>query len=81
MKTPKGESKQVVLGNGVVGEKYLKHLKAFFRYAEKMGYEAKLGLAEKASQAAYQNLKQIRGEKPQDEESLQKPRDLRKSRL
>jgi len=36
MKTPKGESKQAVLGNGVVGEKYVKHLKAFFRYVEKM---------------------------------------------
>jgi len=69
MKTPEGESKQAVSGNGADGEEYVKHLKAFVRYAEKMGHEAKLGLAEKASQAAYRNLKKIRGEKPQDDES------------
>jgi len=68
MKTPKGESKQAVLGNGADGEEYVKHLKAFFRYAEKMGHEAKLGSAKKASQAAYRILKKIRGEKPQDDE-------------
>ena len=45
MKTPEGESKQAVLGNGADREDYVKHLKAFFRYAEKMGHEAKLGLA------------------------------------
>jgi len=69
MKTPEGESKQAVLGNGAYGEECLKHLKAFFRYAEKLGHKAKLELAEKASKAAYRNLKKIRGEKPQDEES------------
>jgi len=30
MKTPEGESKQAVLGNGADGEEYVKHLKAFF---------------------------------------------------
>jgi len=69
MKTPKGESKQAVLGNGADGEEYVKHLKAFFQYAEKIGHKAKLGSAEKASQAAYRILKKIRGEKPQDNES------------
>ena len=29
MKTPKGESKQTLLGNGVDGEKYIKHLMSF----------------------------------------------------
>ncbi len=69
MKTPEGESKQAVLGNRADGEEYAKHLKAFFRYAEKLGHKAKMELAEKATQAAYQNLKKVRGEKPQDEES------------
>jgi hypothetical protein len=69
MKTPKGESKQAVLGNGADGEEYVKRPKAFFHYAEKPGHEAKLESAQKASQAAYQNLKKIRGEKSQDKES------------
>ena len=69
MKTPEGESKQAVLGDGADGEEYVKHLKAFFRYAEKLGHEAKTELAKKATQAAYQNLKKVRGEKPQNEES------------
>jgi len=34
-----------------------------------MGHKAKLGSAEKASQAAYRILKKIRGEKPLDDES------------
>jgi hypothetical protein len=69
MKTPKGESKQAVLDNGADGEEYVKHLKAFFRYSEKLGHEAKLESSQKASQAAYRNLKKIRGEKSQDNES------------
>ena len=69
MKTPEGESKQAVLGNGVDGEEYAKHLMAFHQYAEKLGHEAKLESAAKAAQAVYQNLKKVRGEKPQDEES------------
>ena len=66
IKTPKGESKQAVLGNKADREEYGKHLKAFFWYAENLGHEAKLESAEKATQAAYRNLKKIRGEKPQD---------------
>ena len=69
MKTPEGESKQAVLGNGAGGEEYVKHLNNFFQYAEKLGHEAKLEAAEKANQAAYRILKKIRGEKPQDKES------------
>ena len=69
MKTPEGESKQAVLGNGAGGEEYVKHLNNFFQYAEKLGHEAKLELAAVATQTAYQNLKKVRGKKPQDEES------------
>ena len=42
---------------------------AFHQYAEKLGHKAKLEAAKKATQAAYQILKKIRGETPQDEES------------
>ncbi len=52
-KTPEGESKQAVLGNGADGEEYVKHLMAFHQYAEKLGHEAKLESTEKATQAAY----------------------------
>ncbi len=30
VKTPKGESKQTLLGNGAYGEEYVKHLMSFF---------------------------------------------------
>jgi hypothetical protein len=69
MKTPKGESKQAVLGNGADGEEYVKHLMAFHQCAEKLGHGAKLEKTKKATQAAYRILKKIRGEKPQDKES------------
>ena len=82
MKTPEGESKQAVLGNGAGGEEYVKHLNNFFQYAEKLGHEAKLELAAVATQTAYQNLKKVRGEILLTKKVLlQKPRDLRKSRL
>jgi hypothetical protein len=35
VKIPKGESKQTLLGNGVDGEEYVKHLMFFFRFMEK----------------------------------------------
>jgi hypothetical protein len=47
IKTPEGESKQSLLGNGVDGEEYMKHLMSFFHFMEKKGYKADL---EKASQ-------------------------------
>jgi hypothetical protein len=47
IKTPKGESKQSLLGNGADEEDYVKHLMSFFRFMEKKGYKADL---EKASQ-------------------------------
>ncbi len=47
IKTPEGESKQSLLGNGTDEEEYVKHLMSFFHFIEKKGYEADL---EKASQ-------------------------------
>jgi hypothetical protein len=40
IKTPKGESKQSLLGNGVDGEEYVKHLMSFSQFMEKKGYKA-----------------------------------------
>jgi hypothetical protein len=37
MKTPKGESKQTLLGDGADGEEYVKHLMSFHQYLEKLG--------------------------------------------
>ena len=47
MKTPKGESKQTLLGDGADREEYIKHLMSFDRYSEKLGYEAGLEVATK----------------------------------
>jgi hypothetical protein len=57
MKTPKGESKQTLLGDGADGEEYVKHLMSFNRYSEKLGYEADLEAAAKVTLIAYQSLK------------------------
>ncbi len=46
---PKGESKQSLLGNGVDGEKYAKHLMSFSRFMEKKGYKADLKAASKVT--------------------------------
>ncbi len=42
IKTPKGESKQTLLGNGVHREEYVKHPISITRFMEKKGYEADL---------------------------------------
>jgi hypothetical protein len=34
MKTPEGESKQTLLGDGADGEEYVKHLMSFHQYLE-----------------------------------------------
>ena len=57
MKTPKGESKQTLLGDGTVGEEYAKHLMFFNQYLEKLSYEADLEAAAKVTLIAYQSLK------------------------
>ena len=46
-----------LLGNGVDGEKHVKHLMSFKRYLEKLGYEADLEAAAKVTLIAYQTLK------------------------
>jgi hypothetical protein len=48
MKTPEGEHKQAILGDGADGEEYVKHLMSFHRLMEKKGYRADLADAAKA---------------------------------
>jgi len=57
MKTPEGESKQTLLGDGADGEEYAKHLMLFNGYLEKLGYEADLEAAAKVTLIPYQSLK------------------------
>jgi hypothetical protein len=59
IKTPKGESKQSLLGNGVDGEEYVKHLMSFFRFMEKKGYEANLEAASKVTLGTTTALKKL----------------------
>ncbi len=47
IKTPKGESKQSLLGNEADGEEYVKHLMSFAQFMEKKGYVADLEAASK----------------------------------
>jgi hypothetical protein len=57
MKTPKGESKQTLLGDGADGEEYIKHLMSFECYLEMLGYEADLEAASKVTLIVCQSLK------------------------
>ncbi len=60
IKTPKGESKQSLLGNGAEGEEYVKHLMSFFRFMEKKGYaEADLKAASKVTLSVTTALKKL----------------------
>jgi hypothetical protein len=59
IKTPKGESKQSLLGNGAIGEEYVKHLMSFFQFNEKKGYEADLEVAVKVTLSATTALKKL----------------------
>jgi hypothetical protein len=59
IKMPKGESKQSLLGNGVDGEEYMKHLMSFFRFMEKKGYEADLEAASKVTLSMTTALKRL----------------------
>jgi hypothetical protein len=68
MKTPKGESKQTLLGDGADGEEYVKHLMSFNRYSEKLGYEADLEAAAKVTLIAYQSLKKVVKVQPGEKE-------------
>jgi hypothetical protein len=59
VKTPKGESKQTLLGDGADGEEYVKHLMSFFRFMEKKVYKADLKAAAKVTLSATTALKKL----------------------
>jgi hypothetical protein len=59
IKTPKGESKQSLLGNGVDREEYVKHLMSFFHFMEKKGYKADLEAASKVTLSTTTALKKL----------------------
>jgi hypothetical protein len=59
IKTPEGESKQSLLGDGADGEEYLKHLMSFSQFMEKKGYEADLKAASKVTLSMTTALKKL----------------------
>jgi hypothetical protein len=59
IKMPEGESKQSLLGDGVDGEEYVKHLMSFFHFMEKRGYEADLEAASKVTLGLTTALKKL----------------------
>jgi hypothetical protein len=69
MKTPEGESKQTLLGDGADGEEYVKHLMSFQCYSEKLGYEADLKAASKVTLITYQSLKKANKVQPGEKET------------
>jgi hypothetical protein len=59
IKTPKGESKQTLLGDGADGEEYVKHLMSFFQFMEKKGYEKDLKATANVTLSATTALKKL----------------------
>ncbi len=59
VKTPEGESKQTLLGDGADGEEYANHLMSFFRFMEKKRYKADLKAAAKVTLSATTALKKL----------------------
>jgi hypothetical protein len=59
IKTPKGKSKQSLLGNRADGEEYVKHLMSFFHFMEKKGYEADLKKASQVTLSMTTALKKL----------------------
>jgi hypothetical protein len=59
VKTPKGESKQTLLGDRVDGEEYVKPLMSFFQFMEKKGYKADLEVAAKVTLSVTTALKKL----------------------
>jgi hypothetical protein len=57
MKTPEGEHKQTILGNGADGEEYIKHLMSFDCLMEKKEHRADLAEAVNAVLKASLTLK------------------------
>jgi hypothetical protein len=56
---PEVESKQTLLGDGVDGEEYMKHLMSFFQFMEKKGYEKDLKVAAKVTLSVTTALKKL----------------------
>ncbi len=59
IKTPKGESKQSLLGGGADREEYVKYLMSFSRFMEKKGYKADLEAASKVTLSPTTALKKL----------------------
>ncbi len=59
IKTPEGESKQTLLGDGTDGEEYMKHLMSFAQFMEKKGYDADLEATSKVTLSATTVLKKL----------------------
>ncbi len=59
IKTPKGESKQSLLGDGADKEECVKHLMSFFCFMEKKGYKADLEKASQVTLSAITALKKL----------------------
>ncbi len=59
VKTPEGESKKTLLGDGADMEEYVKHLMSFFRFMEKKGYEADLEATTKVTLSMTTALKKL----------------------
>ncbi len=59
IKTPEGESKQSLLGNGADKEEYVKHPMYFARFMEKKGYRADLKATSKVTLSATTALKRL----------------------
>ncbi len=72
IETPKGESKQSLLGDGVDGEEYMKHLMSFFCFMEKKGYKADLEKASQVTLSATTALKKLAKAQHGPESRLQK---------
>ena len=80
VKTPKGESKQTLLGNGADGEEYVKHLMFFFQFMKNKGYEADHKATVKVTLSATTALKKL-AKAQTGEKDPAKPKDSPKLRL
>jgi hypothetical protein len=59
VKTPEGEYKQSLSGNGPDGKEYVKHIMCFFRFMEKKGYEKDLETVAKVTLSVTTSLKKL----------------------
>ncbi len=80
MKMPEGEHKQTILGDGVDGEEYIKHLMSFDRIMEKKEYRADLAEAAKIVLKESLTLKK-HYKVPKGEEDADKDKALRLTKV